>query len=78
MAKEKPFMEIKPRDIYNSIRRVERRTINIEKHAIATNGKIQAQEKIIETQNKSIGLLWKFMITVVAALLGTGGYKLLT
>ena len=71
MAKEKPFMEITPRDIYNSIRRVERRTINIEKHAIATNGKVEAHDK-------SLGLLWKFVFIILTVLLGTGGYKLLT
>ena len=71
MAKDKIFKEVTNDEIYKKLQCVNKRTINIEKHAIKTNGKVEALDK-------SNSLLWKVMLILLAAALGTGGYTILT
>ncbi len=70
MEKKKIFLSITNNDIYKKLQCIDKRTIKIEKHAIRTNGHVEAHDK-------SIGLLWKFVIVLVVAGLGGGGYALL-
>ena len=70
MTNNKVFKEVTNDEIYKKLQCINKRTINIEKHAIKTNGHVEAHDK-------RIGLLWKFVIVIIAALISGGGYVIL-
>lgn len=61
--KEKVFIEITNRDLYKTLKCIERKVTNIEKHAIETNGKTK-----INNMRSKINL--SLIILLIAGILG--------
>lgn len=62
MAKENVFVKITNRMIYDKLESIDKRSENIEKHAIKTNGKVKTNRWIATTAISLVVIIIGFLI----------------